>query len=411
MSKVMKNSKSDQEIKQAPAAPAPTATDVDLNSYAHEAEELPYQKDPTTLSSTAKGRMGEVGVTVGDTAKHAGTYIQVDQSVVHSKTEQEGIEVMSTSMALEKYAWLKDYWWKLVNPEADKFTQHSNTHPFKGYFFRAAAGVKAVFPVQSCLYIAKHGLAQNVHNIVIVEEGAELNIITGCTVAPTEDESLHIGVSEFYVKKGGKLSFTMIHNWAPKMAVRPRTGVLLEEDAVFMSNYICLKPVRTLQMYPTARCVGKNARVRFNSVLVAGPGTHMDVGSRVLLQAEKTRAELVARTITMGGTIIARGFLSGQVADCKGHLECRGLILNEKGTIHAIPELEGTVAGVDLSHEAAVGKIAEEEIEYFMARGLSRDQAVSTIVRGFLSVDIEGLPPELAAQIQRATDLSQQDAM
>ena len=411
MSKVMKNSKSDKEITQAPVSPAPSATDVDLNSYVQEAEDHPYQKDPTTLSSAAKKRMSDVGVVVGDTTTRAGTYIQVDQSVIHNKAVQEGVEVMGTPMALEKYPWLKDYWFKLVNPEADKFTQYSNTHPFKGYFFRVAAGVKATYPVQSCLYIAKHGLAQNVHNLVIVEEGAELNIITGCTVAPIEDEGLHIGLSEFYVKKGGKLSFTMIHNWAPKMAVRPRTGVLIEEGAVFLSNYICLKPVRTLQMYPAARCVGKNALVRFNSVLVATPGSHLDVGSRVLLQAEKTRAEIVARTITTGGTIISRGFLSGQVADCKGHLECRGLILNETGTIHAIPELEGTVAGVDLSHEAAVGKIAEEEIEYLMSRGLSRDQAVSTIVRGFLSVDIEGLPPELAAQIQRATDLSQQDAM
>jgi Fe-S cluster assembly scaffold protein SufB len=409
MSKVTKNSKSDKEVK--PAAVPASSTDVDLNSYAHETEELPYQKDPTTLSSAAKGRMGEVGMMVGDTAKHAGTYIQVDQSVIHSKAEQEGVEVMGTNLALEAYPWLKDYWWKLVNPEADKFTQHSNTHPFKGYYIHVAPGVKATYPVQSCLYIAKHGLAQNVHNIVIVEEGAELNIITGCTVAPTEDESLHIGVSEFYIKKGGKLSFTMIHNWAPKMAVRPRTGVLIEEDAVFMSNYICLKPVRTLQMYPTAWCKGRNARVRFNSVMVAGAGTHMDVGSRVLLQAEQTRAEIIARTISTGGTIISRGFLSGQAADCKGHLECRGLILGETGTIHAIPELEGTVAGVDLSHEAAVGKIAEEEIEYLMSRGLSHDKAVSTIVRGFLSVDIEGLPPELAAQIQRATDLSQQDVM
>ena len=409
MSKVTKNNKNDKEIKQS-AVPA-SSTNIDLNSYLHEAEELPYQKDPTTLSPAAKKRMSDVGVVVGDTTTRAGTYIQVDQSVVHSKAEQEGVEVMGTNMALEAYPWLKDYWWKLVNPEADEFTRHSNTHPFKGYYIYVAAGVKATYPVQSCLYIAKHGLAQNVHNLVIVEEGAELNIITGCTVAPTEDDSLHIGVSEFYIKKGGKLSFTMIHNWAPKMAVRPRTGVIIEEDGVFLSNYICLKPVHTLQMYPSARCVGKNALVRFNSVLVATPGSHLDVGSRVLLQAEKTRAEIVARTISTGGTIISRGFLSGQVADCKGHLECRGLILNETGTIHAIPELEGKVAGVDLSHEAAVGKIAEEEKEYLMARGHSRDQAVSTIVRGFLSVDIEGLPPDLAAQIQRTTDLSQQDAM
>jgi len=410
MSKVTKNNKSDKEVKPAPAAPAATP-DVDLNNFVVETDEVPYQKDPAKLSAEAKKRMGEVGVMVDDAKSRAGTYIQVDQSVVHSHAEQDGVEVMGTNMALEAHPWLKDYWWKLVNPEADKFTQHSVAHPFKGYYIHVAPGVKATYPVQSCLYIAKHGLAQNVHNLVIVEEGAELNIITGCTVAPTEDEGLHIGVSEFYVKKGGRLTFTMIHNWAPRMAVRPRTGVLLEEDAVFMNNYICLKPVHTLQMYPTAKCVGKNARARFNSVLVAHPGSHLDVGSRVLLQAEQTRAELIARTISMGGTIIARGFLSGQVADCKGHLECRGLILGDTGIIHAIPELEGTVAGVDLSHEAAVGKIAEEEIEYFMARGLSRDQAVSTIVRGFLSVDIEGLPPDLAAQIQRATDLSQQDAM
>ena len=101
--------------------------------------------------------------------------------------------------------------------------------------------------------------------------------------------------------------------------------------------------------------------------------------------------------------------MAGHVADAKGHLECRGLILGQKGTILAIPELEGTVAGVDLSHEAAVGKIAEEEIEYLMSRGLTRDDAVSIIVRGFLSVDIEGLPPELSAQVQRAIELSEQD--
>jgi len=99
------------------------------------------------------------------------------------------------------------------------------------------------------------------------------------------------------------------------------------------------------------------------------------------------------------------------VADVKGHLECRGLILSEKGTIHAIPELEGSVEGVDLSHEAAVGKIAEEEIEYLMTRGLSRDEAVSVIVRGFLSVDIEGLPPELSAQMQHAIEMSERELL
>ncbi len=403
MRKEMKN-----EMKQPSETAAAQGIDVDLDAYTHVAEEHPYQEDPSRLSASDKERIREVGVTLDDRSQRSGTFLQIDQSVVHRKTDQEGVEVMGTPEALEKHPELSEYWWKLVSPEADKFTAYSHSHPFQGYFIRALPGAKASQPVQSCLYLAKHGLAQNVHNLVIVEEGAELHIITGCAVAPVKEDGLHVGISEFYVKKGAKLTFTMIHSWAPKMAVRPRTGIIVEEGAVFMNNYICLKPVRTLQTYPTARCVGDGARVRFNSVLVASHGAHMDVGSRVLLEA-RASAEIISRSIATGGDIIARGYLSGQVADAKGHLECRGLILGDKGNILAIPELEGTVAGVDLSHEAAVGKIAEEEIEYFMARGLSRDDAVSVIVRGFLSVDIEGLPPELSAQIEHAIELSEQD--
>jgi len=94
----------------------------------------------------------------------------------------------------------------------------------------------------------------------------------------------------------------------------------------------------------------------------------------------------------------------------KAHLECRGLILNG-GTIHAIPELTGMVDGVEMSHEAAVGKIAQEEILYLMSRGLSEDEATATIVRGFLSVDIPGLPPRLKAEIDRAVAESDKDMM
>ncbi|MCX7912641.1 MAG: SufD family Fe-S cluster assembly protein, partial [Dehalococcoidales bacterium] len=89
----------------------------------------------------------------------------------------------------------------------------------------------------------------------------------------------------------------------------------------------------------------------------------------------------------------------------------RGLILSERGTIYAIPELKGNLAGIDLSHEAAVGKIAEEEVEYLMARGLTRDEATATIVRGFLRVDIEGLPPMLSEELKRAIATSEKDFM
>jgi len=400
-----------EKAKAAAIKPASFGEDIDLDSYLSSTEELPYQSDPSQLPPQTKEQMAQVGIMLDDASQRSGTIIQIDHSVIHSLAQQEGIEIMSTSQALEKHDWLSDYWWQAVAVDADKYTAHVELHQGDGYFIRALPGSKTIYPVQACLYLAKSKLAQNVHNIIIAEENSELHIITGCATSVREEPGLHLGVSEFYVKKGAKITFTMIHSWTPNIAVRPRSGIIVEEDGLFLSNYVVMKPVKSLQMYPVARCVGKNATVRFNSILVTPPGSTMDIGSRVFLNAEGARTEIISRAITIGGNIIARGYIEGSAPGVKGHLECRGLILQGEGMIHAIPELKGNLAGIDLSHEAAVGKIAEEEVEYLMARGLTRTEATATIVRGFLRVDIEGLPPELNAELQRAVEASEQDFM
>ncbi|MGB4052188.1 MAG: SufD family Fe-S cluster assembly protein, partial [Methanoculleus sp.] len=112
---------------------------------------------------------------------------------------------------------------------------------------------------------------------------------------------------------------------------------------------------------------------------------------------------LITRAITTGGVAISRGHILGEKENTRGHIECKGLILKD-GTIHAIPEIEGTLTGTELSHEAAVGKIARHEIEYLMARGLSEEEATATIIRGFLDVKISGLPAVLQRQIDAAID-------
>jgi hypothetical protein len=185
---------------------------------------------------------------------------------------------------------------------------------------------------------------------------------------------------------------------------------VVEEGGLFLNNYICMKPVRSLQMYPTTHLVGDNAVARFYSIIVGSPGSEYDVGGRIFLKKPGSRAEIVARTISNGGRIISRGHLIGEVPDIKAHLECKGLIING-GLVYAVPELEGHVDGVEMSHEAAVGKIAQEEIHYLMSRGLGEDEAVSTIVRGFLSVDMPGLPPQLKAEIDKAIEMSEKDVM
>ncbi len=385
--------------------------DIDLGTFESAAEPPPLQDDPSQLPDKDKERMLETGVMLDDPGQRSGTFVQIDNKPVHSSVRQEGIEMMAVSQALEKYDWMPDYWWKAVAVDADKYTANVELSHGDGYFIRALPGQKTVFPVQACLYLAKAKLIQNVHNIIVAEEGSELHIITGCAIASNEKPGLHLGVSEFYIKKGAKVTFTMIHSWNPEVSVRPRTGVFVQEDGLFLSNYVLMKPVRSIQTYPSAICAGDNAVVRYNSVLLAAEGSSLDVGSRVILNGKGSKTEVVSRAITTGGDIVARGYVEGNAPEVKGHLECRGLILQGKGTIHAIPELKGTLAGIDLSHEAAVGKIAEEEVQYLMARGLTRAEATATIVRGFLRVDIEGLPPMLSAELQRAVEESEKEAM
>jgi len=380
---------------------APLGPDINLWEFSDGAPRYGYLPDVSKLSDGEKKDMVAVGVDASE-KNRSGTFVQKDHSVVHSASMQDGLDVMSIDDALKKYGGLTEYFWKAVDPGADKYTAQAELKQTSGYFIKSNKGVKTIFPVQSCLYLASEHLAQNVHNVIIAEEDSELNIITGCSTASHVTSGIHIGISEFYVKKGAKIVFTMIHNWNENVVVRPRSVIIVEEGGTFISNYICMSKTKSLQMYPTVHLNGKNSVARLNSILVAPEGAEMDVGSRVILNAEGSRAEIISRTITKGGKIIARGHLVGNAKNIKAHLECRGLILSDEGYVHAIPELDGNVSDVDMSHEAAVGKIAQAEIEYLMARGLTEDEATSTIVRGFLNVNFEGLPDALKMEIDRA---------
>ena len=338
--------------------------------------------------------------------ERSGSFFQLDQSILCAKTTQVGVEVLDTESALNKYSWLKDYYWKAVDPEKDEFTKAVKEAAPRGYFIRSLPGVETIFPLQACLYLGSEGLAQKVHNIIIAEEGSRLHIITGCTVSTHIKSGMHIGISEFYVKKGASLTFTMVHNWAEGVEVRPRSVSHVEAGGTFISNYICMKPVKLLQLYPATHLLGQGSRVIYNSIVMGKGNSVIDIGSRVFLKAEGTSAESIARAVAYDESkIYARGHLIGEVPNIKAHLECRGLVLSPKAMIHAIPELEARQENLEMSHEAAVGKIAEREILYLMSRGLSQEEATSAIVRGFLKVEMKGLPEKLQAEIKKLTEM------
>ncbi len=382
--------------------------DIDLNQF-DKWVEPPSPVDLCSLPEIEREILAMAGIDVTE-KERGGTFFQKNTGVAHCSVKIEGVEVIPLKKALEECDWIWDYYWKAVQVDTDKYTASAELDLHDGYVIRALPGTSTIYPIQACMFIDHDNLQQNVHNIIIAEENSELHIITGCATSSRTKRGLHVGISEFFVKKNAKLSFTMIHNWAESMYVRPRSGAIVEEGGLLLNNYVCMKPLYSLQMYPTTHLVGPGAIARFYSILVGTPGAVFDVGGRIFLNHPGNRAEIVSRAISNGGKIIARGHLIGNAPEIKAHLECRGLIL-KGGTIHAIPELEGHVDGVEMSHEAAVGKIAQDEIFYLMARGLPEDEAVSTIVRGFLNVDIPGLPPQLKAEIDRAIEESNKDVM
>ncbi len=340
--------------------------------------------------------------------ERSGSFLQLDDDVVVSSVNDAfagKAEMLDIRVALDKYDWLTDYYGRLVPEDKDEYTKRAEEKPGGGYFIRILPGADLDFPLQSCLMISADEGEQRVHNIIIAEEGSDARIISGCALHEGVQKSLHIGVSEFFVKKNANLNFTMVHNWAPESRVRPRTVTVVDDHATFTSNYVCLNPLKDIQMYPAAVCRGRESVANLASILYASKKSVLDVGGKAVLEGAGSRAEIVSRAIARDdATIIARGLLEGKNSPVKAHLECRGLLLSDGAVIHAIPELVADHKDVDMSHEAAVGRIADKEIHYLMSRGLSRDAATSTIVRGFMDVDIMGLPAHLKDEVADIVD-------
>ncbi|AWX32590.1 SufD family Fe-S cluster assembly protein [Methanosphaera sp. BMS] len=381
--------------------------DIDLNEYeTMDVDAYEHVDSLEDLDKSDKQMLTSVGMDTTEEDRSA-SFLQMDQSEILANVMYPGVEVMSTPKALEKYDWLQDYMWNAMAVDADKYTATTELDGKSGYFIRSLPGTKMELPIQACMYIGDDSVRQTAHNIIIAEENSEINIITGCSTANHVDHAAHIGVSEFYLKKGSKVTFTMVHNWAKEVDVRPRTAVIMEDDSTYISNYILTSPVRNIQAYPTAYASGNNSKVFFQSILAGKEDSTIDQGSRTILSGNNSQAEMITRAISDDDSyIMTRGDLLGKTQDVRGHIECMGLILSDNSKIYSVPELRGECANMELSHEAAVGKIAEDEIQYLMARGLTEDEAASMIVRGFLDIDIKGLPEELAKETKKLMELS-----
>ena len=351
-------------------------------------------------------RMLSVGIDV-KTKYRAGTFMQFDEKVIKTLAGVPCVKIMGLEEAKEEFGeeWLEKYYWRAIGVDTDMFTAFVELYGRGGYVIIVEKNCKVEKPIQACLYLATESFLQTPHNIIIIEDNAEANLITGCTVGA--HRGAHLGISEFYVGKNARLTFTMIHSWGPLVDVRPRTGVVVDEGGVFISNYISLRPVNTVQMFPKAVLNGEKASATFNTLIYGLGKSFYDLGAKAILKAPKTTAQISSKVVAAGSsTVVSRGLIVAEADDVKGHYECRGLMLSDKASIRTIPELETKVKNAELTHEAAIGRINVNELAYLMSRGFTEEEATAMIVKGFLEPEIPGLPYTLKMTIKRFTEIA-----
>ena len=397
------------KVPNARSMEAQSGPDLDLDRYLT----APDAPAPAMISPDQVGRadaevMASVGVHV-EGEDRSGTYILQDFHPLCLVAQSDDIELLPIAKALEKYDWLRErYYWKAVPADLDKYTAQCASVPEpQGYFLRVKKGAKVPFPVQACLYIAHGHIAQRIHNIVILEEGAELHLITGCATGPGVTSGAHFGVSEQYIGKNARLTSTMVHSWGPKVEVRPRSGTIVEAGGTFVNNYCSLRPARSIQADPRTWLNGEGASAKHTTIILGSRGSTIDTGGEVYLNGEDTSAELAHRAVCTGGRIYQRGLLVGN-ARCRAHVDCAGMVLDagDDGFIQSIPGLKALHPEARMSHEASIGRIAPEQVAYLQSRGMEEREAISLIIRGFLGAEIVGLSPELDARIAEIAELA-----
>ena len=381
--------------------------DVDLKSYDVEAPARSEIESLYDLSSDEREASHLVGIR-DDESYRSGTYFQYDRDAIYlhytdllRKHLPKGLIVMNLVEAIKRYSWLRRYWFRACPLNLDKYTAFVGSHETAGAFVWSKEGAIVPYPIQVCLFMGTSRMVQVPHNILIAEPNSSMHIITGCTLHPSCANAAHVACTEIYVKSHAEVTWSMIHSWKSDFHIRPRMGAIVEQGGTLRINYVLTSPVRSIQLYPTIILLGEGARVSFRNLLLGLGGSIADVGSAIIFDAEETRGEIMTRAIVKDlAEVKMRGRLWGRKPNTKGHLECRALLLSDEAKALAYPTLQGEVRNTDLTHEAAIGKIAEEELLYLMARGLTQDKATSMITRGFLDAEIPGLPDRLLAEIK-----------
>ncbi len=348
----------------------------------------------------------------------AGVKAQYESEVVYGSLredlERQGVIFTDTDSAVREYPDLvREYFATIIPPADNKFAALNSAVWSGGSFIYVPKGVKVEFPLQAYFRINAENMGQFERTLIIVDEGAQIHYVEGCTAPMYSTESLHSAVVEIIVKKHARCRYTTIQNWANNIYNLVTKRAVAYEGAV-MEWIDGNLGSRLTMKYPAVYMLEPGARGEILSIAFASAGQHQDAGAKVVHAAPNTSSRIISKSISKnGGRSSYRGLV--KVADgarkSKSNVVCDALILDSHSRSDTYPYIEVDEQDVAIGHEASVSRIGEEQLFYLMSRGLSEAEASTMIVSGFIEPLVKELPMEYAVEMNRLIELQMEGSV
>ena len=360
-----------------------------------------------------KDTFERLGIPQAERKSLAGVGAQYDSELVYHNVRAEvaaqGVVYTDMESALHgEYAdMVRKYFMKLVTPRDHKFAALHGAVWSGGSFVYVPKGVQVSIPLQSYFRLNAKGAGQFEHTLIIVDEGASLHFIEGCSAPKYNVANLHAGCVELYVREGATLRYSTIENWSRNMmnlntkrALVEKKGTIEWISGTFGSHITML--------YPSSILKGEGAKSSFTGITFASKGQHLDTGTKITHAAPNTSSTINSRSISKdGGISVYRSAIKilPEAVGTKSSIVCESLMMDRQSRTDTVPVMDIRNDQVDIGHEARIGRISDTAIYYLMARGLTEREARSMIVRGFVEPISKELPLEYAVEMNRLINI------
>ncbi len=370
------------------------------------------------LPADIKDTWDKLGIPEAEKKYLAGVGAQYESEVVYHKLQQsltdQGVLFLDMDSGLREHEDIvKEYIGTIIPQNDNKFAALNSAVWSGGSFIYVPKGVHIEMPLQAYFRINAENMGQFERTLIIVDEGAYVHYVEGCTAPIYSSDSLHSAVVEIVVKKGGRCRYTTIQNWSNNVYNLVTKRAVAHEDATMEWVDGNLGSKLTMK-YPAIWLVGDRAHGEVLSIAFAGKGQHQDAGGKCVHQAPNTTSVITSKSISKdGGRAGYRGLLevAHGAKGAKSKVVCDALILDEESRSDTYPTIRIDENDVDIGHEATVSKIGEEQLFYLMSRGLSEAEASAMVVSGFVEPITKELPLEYAVEMNRLIQLQMEGSV